>query len=438
VLAPPGSERLLDAPVGSLYVHGIAGGLLGLLLSGLLVLFAVEMLERTGADLDFGVAVVGWLSWQGVPGLFVVGAALGLARRGKALGLGGSTGRAMLGGVAVLALGMCLVPVAGELALVGAALISPLAAARFGLGLFRPWWPWRRLVGLSAVVLLAGAAGTYLDSEHAGRILLDQSGGSVVVASGGTAVLLEGLQPPVRLASLSEDVVGIAWRAGQGRIALRAGRFVTLRDSPLRPAGPPGPWSVAVRLGDRLLVVGQGGLFSVPWTRPEERPELLWSEADARPLAIQLGAMAHEALVPLEGGDLLDVLADGSAHRIRASLPPSSAWVALATRGSRLCVAQGRHVLCREGLESPWTEASAGLQGAAITGFCALGDGLAVASDRGLFVGDGTPASPFRLVAAGRFDTIQAAECGAVAVGGASLTTLDAAGRPSTRSWTDG
>jgi hypothetical protein len=433
---PAGASSPVDAPVGSLYVHGIAGGLCGLLVSGLILLGLVEALKRWSNDLVIGARILSWHLGYGLPAMFLLGAAIGVHRRFDALGLGGSLARSLLGGVWALGIGLLAAPWAGEIAVLGACLVGPVAAARFGIGLFRPWLG-PRLLALGTAGALGVWAASWNGGRPEGRVLMDSSGECLILGSAGTVLLLEGLQPPRRLATLPDEAVGIAWHRGSGVVALRDGRLARLSGEVRWPLGPPGPWIRLIRLGDRLLVIAESGLHSVRWLDGGSASELVWAASQGRPLALQLGDLARSALVPLEGGDLIEVMEDGTTRHTKATLSPLARAVAREPGDGRLCAVLGRHIVCRAETQGAWQRSTIGLRVESISGLCSLGRSLAVGTRRGLYLGRGTAAAPFRLVIAGRIEAVQASEAGAVAVGSDRLYLVDATGRWTARSWTD-
>jgi hypothetical protein len=201
LLIPPASDPgrdlvALDAPVGQLYLHGALGATLGMVAAAALWHAMLGWLRGTD-DLAAAAAVLEVFLWRGVPLLLAAVSALMVVRCGRRLGLVGSSVRAVLGGVWMVGLGVAVSGWMGDAAVFAACVFSPLAAARLGLGLFQPWWPLRRLVAVSALVVAMSALLVYAradDPPHSGR--LEETGGAGPRAEG-TGQRLGGSQPAV-------------------------------------------------------------------------------------------------------------------------------------------------------------------------------------------------------------------------------------------------
>jgi hypothetical protein len=199
IAARPGLEAcVLDAPVGQFYLHGALGAAVGLVVAALLwhVLLAVL---RGSDDLAAAAALLGVFLWRGVPLLLAASASALVVRCGRRLGMPGSFPRGLLGSVWIVGLGVVASAWMGEAALAGAVLFSPLAAARLGLGLFQPWWPLRRLIAASGLIVAVSGLLVFAQDRTRQADAARPRGGGNSSSLEGTEVPLGGSQPAVPL-----------------------------------------------------------------------------------------------------------------------------------------------------------------------------------------------------------------------------------------------
>jgi hypothetical protein len=419
----PASGAPGDCAVGALLASGVLGAAL-LLALGTAALPALLWLLRRFETAQ-AARVVDLYLWRGVPALVAAGAAAGVLGSARRQGLEGRAARALGGSLWVTALGVAASAWAGGAALAAAGLLAPLGVARGGVGLFRSWLGPRRVLGASALLLGASAAAAYLAQPLHGRVYLDRRGAVTLVARPGSALWLEAPGPWRQGAKVPLHGVGAAW-LGETPVVLLPDGLLQAGAPAMKLSG--GPWRQMLRLGDSLVLLGPDGLAQTEAAGGPLRP--LGTPGQGRAVSMTLGAGAGALFVQLEDGALLRVDATAAAERLELRTPPLAWGVTLDVRGELACGVLGRRVVCR-GLrvEGPWHEQSEGLRAWRLSGLCALGSELLVGSDRGLFLGRGTPDEPFRLVAAGRFEALQACEDGALAVAGNFLYMLDHRGR---------
>lgn len=420
------AEEPRDAPLGSLYASGLVGIVAAIALSGPGLMLLLRVLEAQ-PDLERNASILSWYLWNGVPLLCGFVGALGVAYRASQFRLPGSWPRAALGACWLILLGLAAATAVGEIAVIGAGLLSPLGAARAGFGVLRPWTPLRRIVVWSLAILAAGGLAAVLDRQASSRVFVDQAGSTTLLGSGGTALVFEGLQAPISVGLLPPEIVGLALWQGQTVAATREGSLVPLGRGSESPTGR-GPWHAMVRLGPTLVVAAEEGVLSFTGAGIE-KSQLVWETSRGRPIGVQLGVMAREVVVLLDDTRMLTLSSDGAIREVGPHLPTFTRFVARAGDGNWVYGASGRQVQCWQNRTQNWTNCDLGLQVGEVTGMCPLEDGVAVASDRGLFFGRGVEGAPFRLLAAGRFSGIQSTERGALAVQGDDLIELGPQGQ---------
>ncbi len=415
-----------DAPVGDFYFAGLVGGALSLPLSGALFLGLMEWLKAPEDPVSAAQVLTFYLS-RIMPLLFVLGCATGTAWRANRRGFGASYGRSFLGAAWVWALGSMLASWGGEIALLAACLLSPLAAGRAGVGLFRPWLPLSRLLWLTAgTVAVSGLLSLKSPSLYKPS-LLDGAGKKILLAHGGEGWVLQAGTSPTRLGALPANSIAVAWIEGSPWALTTDCRLVGL-GNPKREEQHlfQSNCLKALRIGDAIFA--QTGKGILRWN-PAVGSSVLWATERGAVLWMQPGELAEDLLVQINRNDILSANPGGKTKMYRGAALPLSARTAINRSGDQACSVMGQSLYCHHLPGGRWEERGTGLRVREIRGIAFLGGQLVVGSERGLYLGQGTANHPFRRQIADEFMEVRAIDGGVVAVGTLGMVHLDPRGR---------